>query len=501
MIVTCRQMKDAEEAAFAKGATAASLMEQAGAGIAEALYQYFPEPGTAVLYLGKGNNAGDALVTARDLLASGWEVYARLAFNPTEFSELPAALWDELQTEIRVIGNINELSHFSGTILLLDGLVGINANVPLRDSLAEMTREMNAFRSQRHAQVIALDIPSGLSVLNGEAFEPCVEADITITIGQVKSVLLADTATRFVGRLVLVELRALSFAQSDATQRALSPSLLLPTLPTRPFDNHKGDAGRVGIIAGSRGYLGAAQLASLGALRGGAGLVTLYVKDDIYALIAARTAPEVMVKCVKDYREALRDPINVLAIGPGLGLEYEDEILALISRADIPLVLDADALNMFARRGLDALKKNMAPRLLTPHPGEMERLAERMPDWRRMSRVELAKDVPAKFPNVTLLLKGSRTVVSAIGQPFAFNTTGHPGMATGGIGDVLTGLCAALIGQGMSVYDAACLGSWINGRAAELAIYRGYESAESLTASSVLDHIGAAFQDLRSLSY
>ncbi len=494
-------MKDAEEAAFAKGATATSLMEQAGAGIAEALFQFFPEPGTAVLYLGKGNNAGDALVTARDLLATGWEVYARLAFSPSEFTELPAALWDELQTEIRVLGNINELSQFSGSIVLIDGLLGIGAAGPMRDSLANLAREINAFKSQRHAHVVALDIPSGLSAMNGDPFDQCVEAEITVTVGQVKSVLLADAATSFVGRLVLVELRELAEANGDKSQRALTAQSLLPTLPARHFDFHKGNAGRVGIIAGSRGFLGAAQLASLGALRGGAGLVTLYVKDDIYAFMAARTAPEVMVKCVKDYREALRDPLNVLAIGPGLGLEYEDEILALISRADIPLVLDADALNMFGRRGLDALKKNAAPRLLTPHPGEMDRLIERMPEWQRMNRSELAKNIPAKFPNITLLLKGSRTVIGAVGQPLSFNTTGHPGMATGGIGDTLTGLCSALIAQGMTAYDAACLGSWISGRAAEIALYRGLESPESLTATSVLDHLGMAFQDLRSLSF
>jgi NAD(P)H-hydrate epimerase len=221
------------------------------------------------------------------------------------------------------------------------------------------------------------------------------------------------------------------------------------------------------------------------------------VKQEIYPLISVRTTPEIMVKCVSDYCEVLRENLDVLAIGPGLGRENEDEILEVIASAETPAVLDADALNMIARRGFDCLEKNSVPRLLTPHPGEFARLAERASAWKNMSRRVAAEAFAAKFSHAALLLKGARTVIAAAGKPTAFNTTGNPGMATGGVGDVLTGVCAALIAQGLDVYDAACLGSWINGRAAELALLDGTASAESLSSGLIVEQLGAAFDDLR----
>ena len=252
----------------------------------------------------------------------------------------------------------------------------------------------------------------------------------------------------------------------------------------------------MGLIAGSRGYLGAAILAAEGALRGGAGLVTLYVKEDVYPLIAVKAPVEVMVKCVADYHEVLEQKHDCLGIGPGLGHANEAEVQDVIRQAPCPVVLDADALNLLARTGLAALHERRAPSLLTPHPGEMARLVEALPGWSPQGRAQTAREFVEKFPATTLLLKGSRTVIAAQDQPTAYNSTGTPGMASGGMGDVLTGLSAALIGQGTSVYDAACLGAWLSGRAAEVAITSGAASEETLVASDVLLHLGAAFGGL-----
>src|SRR5206468_4126765 len=142
------------------------------------------------------------------------------------------------------------------------------------------------------------------------------------------------------------------------------------------------------------------------ALRGGAGLVTLCVKEDVYPAMAALVPPEIMVKPVRDYSEILRDPFDVIAVGPGLGSEHDDEVHALLSQANVPVVVDADALNMLARRGFDALKQNSGPRLLTPHPGEMARLVSHFPGWEAMTRSELALNFTTQFPQATLLLKG-----------------------------------------------------------------------------------------------
>jgi NAD(P)H-hydrate epimerase len=244
-------------------------------------------------------------------------------------------------------------------------------------------------------------------------------------------------------------------------------------------------------VAGSRGFTGAAIMSSLGALRAGAGLVELFVPEEIYEILAGASAPEVMVKPVKSYADLLKEPIDVWAVGPGLGKSHAKEILQLIRDATAPMVIDADGLNILAE-DMETLKQVHGPRLLTPHPGEMQRIFPH----EKMSRAQVANEFCAKYA-VTLLLKGSRTIVAESGQPLSYNTTGNPGMATGGMGDVLTGVCAAILGAKLSPNDAARLGAWLSGRAAELAVSVGHASEESLLPSDVLNHLGAAFTDLR----
>jgi NAD(P)H-hydrate epimerase len=393
------------------------------------------------------------------------------------------------------------VTRLEGDVVLLDGLLGIGATGPLRGKLADAVREMNHLRRTRHAVTIALDLPSGLESADNTGEGLCVKADFTFTVGLAKDILLQDDATDSVGRLAVIPLRELDGAAGDDSRRVLTPPVLLPMLPRRKFDFHKGDAGRVGVLAGSRGFLGAAVLCATGALRGGAGLVTLFVKEDAYAMIAAMAPPEVMVHSVKDYREVLQMKLDALAIGPGLGAAHDDEVLELVETAMVPAVVDADGLNALARHGLDGFRKATAPRLLTPHPGEMSRLAEHERGWRGMGRAELATAWVAKFPKAALLLKGARTLIASRGKPLSYNTTGHPGMATGGVGDVLCGLCAALAGQGVPLHEAACLGAWLSGRAAEIAVRDAWRSPESLSAGDVAHHLGAALASLRALAF
>jgi NAD(P)H-hydrate epimerase len=258
---------------------------------------------------------------------------------------------------------------------------------------------------------------------------------------------------------------------------------------------HKGDCGRVGIVAGSPGFAGAAVMCAEAALHAGAGLVTLYVEPAIQATVAARVSPEVMVHTFTTPRALLERQHDALAIGPGLGRDRDAEALEVIARAALPMVIDADALNALAARP-DAAWTFPGPRLVTPHPGEMQRL---VPGSIHRPRREVAEKFVERHP-VTLLLKGARTIVAERGRPLSYNTTGSPGMATGGMGDVLTGVCVALAGQGLDLYDAARLGAWLCGRAAEVATARG-ESDESLSATHVIHHLGAAFRELRQAGY
>jgi NAD(P)H-hydrate epimerase len=181
-----------------------------------------------------------------------------------------------------------------------------------------------------------------------------------------------------------------------------------------------------------------------------------------------------------------------LAIGPGLGKSRTAEVLELIEKAPQPMVVDADALNILAR-DIDILDRCAGPRMLTPHPGEMARLD---PESTSQSRAATVESFTTRWPH-TLLLKGARTIVGERAKPLSYNTTGHPGLATGGVGDVMTGLLAALAGQGLGLYDAARLGAWLIGRAAEVAIFSGAESPESLRPTALLNEIGGAFTDLR----
>jgi ADP-dependent NAD(P)H-hydrate dehydratase / NAD(P)H-hydrate epimerase len=494
MIVTCRQMQEIEEAAFQRGITAGDLMDDAGRGIANVVRQFFPQPGTMVLFLGKGNNAGDALVAARELQKLGWRICARLAFPKGDFKELPAKHWQALAPHVG-----SEID--AGPLVLLDGLLGIGATGPLTGNLRVLAEEMNALRKNKHATTIALDIPSGLDGDTGVVGAGCVEADVTATIAHVKAGLLADSATAHVGRLAVVSLKELASDAGDSSSAVLTASVLREKLPRRSFDFHKSNAGRVGIIAGSRGYIGAGLLAAIGALRGGAGLVTLFVKADVYSIMASKAPMEVMVRVINDYRDVLAESFDALAIGPGLGFQSQDEVLDVIRRAETPLVIDADALTVLARADMSSVLPSSVPRLLTPHPGEMSRFFAQHPQWQNLNRRALAEAFARSYPGCALLLKGARTVIAQSGATTCFNTTGTPAMATGGMGDVLTGLSAALVAQGMSCFDAGCLGAWLSGRAAEIAITHGGQSIESLAAGDVLHHLGAAFGDLKAGVY
>lgn len=482
MFVTCEEMKRAEEAAFARGISAEDLMEEAGRGIAGVVAQFFPRPGRCVVAGGKGHNAGDAFVAARFLAARGWGISFLPAYGDDELAPLAA----KKRAELGVAGANGEAT---GPIVVLDGLLGIGASGAPRGPVARVIGEIAALR-RAGAWVLAIDLPSGLDATTSVPGVPCVQADLTVAIAAVKTGLVADTATDVVGRLALAPLTELSFSAGEE-RVAFPPELRLWQGP-RDFDTHKGMAGRVGVVAGSPGFLGAARMCSAGAVRGGAGLVTCFATPDTALPLSACAEPEVMVRRVDSLREVLGSGMDVLAIGPGLGAERVGEIQALVRDWPGPMVVDADALNAVSR-DVGLLRHCAGPRLLTPHPGEMERLFPQEGRSRRAWHGEFVN----RFP-VTLLLKGARTLTGDARGPLYYNSTGNPGMASGGMGDVLTGVCAALIAQapGQPLVQRAALGAWICGRAAEIAV-TGRESQESLTATGVLGALGEAFTQLR----
>ena len=501
-VVSAAEMRAAEEAAFARGIEVEALMDQAGAGVAQAIRHFFPTPGACIVYAGKGHNGGDALVAAEHLQREGWKIIdVRLPFPEDECSELTRKKLVALReaesgrglcaptAAASAVAAHRPLPHSGSRTIILDGLLGVGTKGLLREPIRAIARELNAVRLEKNAVVVAVDLPSGLNGDTGEVDPDSVMADFTVTIGFAKHGLIADSAIDFVGRLVVLPLPDLEVGGARNEVIATAPTLAR-LVPRRKFGAYKNQFGRIGVVAGSKGFVGAAILTAKGVLRSGGGLVELFVPEDIYEIAAAAAPPEVMVKPTRGYKDLADTKMDVWAVGPGLGTAHGARIRDLIARVEQPMVVDADGLNVLAEE-VDVLSRCRGPRLLTPHPGEMQRLVA--PG--KMTRAGLARSFCERFP-VTLLLKGSRTVVAQKGQPLSFNSTGTPGMAKGGMGDVLTGVCAGLIGQGMSLYDAARVGAWLCGRSAEIALVEGGETELTLLPSDVLNNLRHAFIEL-----
>src|SRR5207247_2332929 len=261
------------------------------------------------------------------------------------------------------------------------------------------------------AHVFAVDIPTGLDGDSGKVDRDCIVADFTITIGFAKAGLIADGALNYVGRLEVVPLADLHPPDKKPKEIIASPRAFQGLLPRRQYSAYKNQFGRIGVVAGSKGFVGAALMTSQGALRAGAGLVEVFVPEEIYEIVAAAAPMEGMVKPVHSYRDLLKQKTDVWALGPGLGTSHADEILELIEEPKQPMVPDADELNILSEK-ISALRRCKGERLLTPHPGEMKRLFP----GHKETRAELATKFCNRFP-VTLLLKGSRTVSAQRSRP------------------------------------------------------------------------------------
>ena len=490
--VTADEMRRIEEQAFRAGATPAALMETAGRRLGLGMTRFFPISGTAVAFLGKGHNAGDALIALRALHEAGWRIAVRAAFPTVEWASLTRSAFRALG-EVELLEGPLDPVELKRPLLLLDGLVGIGARGPLRGPLAVMAAEMNALRQTSGARIAAVDLPSGIDPDSGELFPGAVRADVTFTIGAPKRGLLSAQAVNAVGALALVPLAELP-VPVGGDLGLISPQTFPVDGGPRPFEFHKGLAGRVGLLAGSSAYSGAAILAASGALRGGAGLVTLHVPHGIVARVSAGCPPEGIVRGYDTLAELLEISCDAWVVGPGLGTLDEKEtaaLLRLLERESIPCVVDADALNAVAMAG--AMARLPAAHVITPHPGEFRRLA---PDLDGVPRETAARAFADRTLPV-LLLKGARTLVTAAGRPLWVNSTGTPAMACGGQGDVLSGVIGALLAAGSPPLEAAARAAWLCGRASEIALSTRRHSEESLLPQDTLAHLGAAFLDWR----
>lgn len=475
-IVTVAQMRALERAAIAAGASEARLMDEAGRGVARCLMHEFPDARRFAFFCGKGNNGGDGLVAARALWEAGRVARCFSPFSPGD---------DRVEPMSRCASPALE-----GAVLV-DALLGIGASGPLRGEIADVAKSIFGSPS---GPVVALDVPTGVDADTGEVSEGAVRADLTVTCGLPKAGMFRGRAVDYVGRVRVVPLPIPSAAVAalgevpeffcEAEARGL--------LPRRAWSAHKGHGGHVVVVAGAVGTSGAAVMAIEGALHAGAGLVTAFVPEAVQPIVAGGVM-EAMVRPFRRASDALTGAPEgaVIVVGPGLG--RGDDVAALLRElvrdGGRRVVLDADAINMLAQ-DKPLLSRLGDGVLLTPHPGEMRRLT----GADVMDRAAACEGFVAGC-RAALLLKGASSIACQAGRPLSYNASGNPGMATGGMGDVLAGICGGLMAQGLGAYDAARLGAFLHGLACDLALVE--ESFESLLPRHLLAKMGRAFRVLR----
>ena len=498
-VVSIAEMIRLEEKAFKSGTTAEALMQAAGAIMAKQILAAYPSATPYVVLAGKGNNGGDGFVVARHLLEAGRRVKVVLTTPEKELGELPRSCLKAVQrnfptTKIMPWESGFEFPDSHGVVI--DALLGVQAKGELRGALAEVVARLNAARERNFFRTVALDLPTGLAAYEGrpapDQRDVAVVADLTLAVGFVKELLCRETLARWVGRIEVAPWSSAEKFQSTPRQ-ALTGFELAGLLPRRSALSHKNQFGRLVIVAGSRGFTGAAILCTQAAQAMGAGLLCVVTHPDAVAIVAAQAPPEAMVSAWGDGSRELLEEATVVAIGPGLGTGEESlKMLRTVLKIGCPVLIDADALTLLSKN-LALLQEAKGPVLLTPHPGEMGRLIGRKfgPD----EREAVAREFTATH-DVTLVLKGTRTLVTARSQALYVNTTGNPGLSTGGSGDTLSGLLAALMAQKLAPLDAARLGVWLHGHASDLALAdRGCE--EGLTPTMLAEHVGAALVSLR----
>src|SRR5690625_1410167 len=455
-----------ERAAQSLGISGLALMERAGAAAFRSLCRRWPEARRLVIVCGSGRNAGDGYIVARLARENG--LHAEVLQLP-ETDHMPS---DAARAKALYRESGGQVSPFQVTALtaadvVIDAMLGTGLSRALTGEWLAAVDALNACGRP----ILALDIPSGLSGRSGAILGGAVSADLTITFITYKGGLFTGAGPALVGELEFAGLGvpADAFEGVEAQARLIAEQRALSALPKRARDAHKGLYGHVLVIGGDDGMGGAARMAAEAAARVGAGLVSVATRPAHCAgLLAAR--PELMCHGIDDPAELalLMKRASVLVLGPGLGQSSWSRALFDAALAfPGPMLIDADGLNLLAQN-----PSRHSDRVLTPHPGEATRLLGTSTTAIQADRFDAAARLVAEYGGV-VALKGAGTIVQAAGQLSELCTTGNPGMASGGMGDVLSGVIGGLLAQGLELTEAAAVGVWLHGAAADRAAKHG----------------------------
>jgi len=491
-----------------------TLMENAGTRVVETIEERFKNLDDLQIYVlcGKGNNGGDGFVIARLLVERGCTPHVLLFAKESDITGDAAtnlARLKALDESPTVILSEAEWWEFSGEeepALVIDALLGTGIARPVDGLYRAVIESLPDLFPE--ATVLAVDLPSGLSADSGEVLGPAVQADVTITFTALKRCLVFPSAHKHAGDVIVADIgnpEDLILAP-EHNLNLITSDVFPEALHRRQEDTHKGDYGKVLIVGGSRGKSGAVAMAGQAALRSGAGLVTVATPSSCLALVAA-SMPELMTEPLEETAAGtianasiaqLLEGKTLLGLGPGLGTHPETQAMARITlrEASIPVVLDADGLNAFVGHVEELRGSSKRPIVITPHPAEMARLIEQEIGNVNANRIDVARDL-AKAQKLHVVLKGFRTVVAFPDGQVFINATGNPGMATGGVGDILTGMLAGILAQkNLGTFAERLLfGVHLHGLAGDLAAEEIGE--ESLVATDLLVYIGAAWEQVR----
>lgn len=508
-LVTAAEMQQFDkEAQEIYGISGLLLMEQAARAVAE-VAAAMVKPGESIVILcGKGNNGGDGFGAGRYLLSYGHQVQVLLVGSLENITGDAAA---ELDMYIKAGGKVTEIKAAEDIVLaevtclkaglIIDGLVGTG----FKGALEGIYKSLCAIANSSRARRLAIDLPSGVNCNNGQVTAGAFKAEATVTMAMVKVGLLLEPARSYCGRLYVANLGTpVALGAQVQGRQLITKELVAGLMPVRPQDSHKGDAGRVTICAGSPGFIGAAALCSEAAVKAGAGLVSLLTPMTSRDPLAIKLN-EVMVHGLLERMPGIlgggaagdivtrANQGQVLAIGPGLGTSEatQDNICRVLEQVQVPVVIDADAITALAGKE-ELLTKMEAPKVLTPHVGEMARLTGLTIEEIKENPLEIAVTYAKKYQAV-ILLKGAPTIIACPDGAVYFNTSGCNAMATGGCGDVLTGIIASFIGQGLNVAQAAICGTYLHGFAGEIAT----KGEAGLAASQLAPLLPSLRQELR----
>ena len=512
-VLNTAQMREADRRTIHEiGIPSIVLMENAGRQAVAAMEAAFDDLTTSrvAVLCGRGNNGGDGFVVARTLIQRGVESSVFLIGSVTDVQ-------GDARTNIEVLGRIGltvveitnaqewelHFSEISECDVIVDAMLGTGFHGELTGLFQTVVADVNALG----VPVVAIDLPTGVSADSAELEGEAIEASMTVTLAAPKIPLVFPPADTHAGDLVIADI-GIPYPVIDELDgpylELLTRERMRELVPSRAADSHKGDFGRVLIVAGSVGRTGAAHLAAVGALRSGAGLVTVATPRSCVGILASM-GPEYMTEPLDETPSgalhfAALDRLfeldaDVIAVGPGIGRDPGTVafVHGLLERAGVPVVIDADGLNAFAGDPDRLMGRDGVDVIVTPHPGEMSRLLGVAIESVQHDRLGHARRFAADH-KVHVVLKGHRSIVAGPDGRAFVNLTGNPGMATGGTGDLLTGMIAAWVAQLLDAEAACKLAVYLHGSAGDLAAAE--EGDVALIASDIGTHLGSALQEL-----